>query len=141
MLSFAVAMGGYAIASMLHLSGPLAMVVAGLIIGNKFHLNMVDDDHKKSFNEIWEIFDEILNGILFLLIGLALHLIEFNWTYLYLGIAAIIIVLIARFISVYLPFSILKNTDSKLKTTALLTWGGLRGGISLALALSLPRRI
>lgn len=138
-LSLATAMGGYAIASLIHVSGPLAMVVAGLIIGNKFNVNSNEGTTRKTFNEVWEILDETLNGVLFLLIGLAAHLLEFNGKYLILGLVAILIVLLSRFISVILPFSLLKHIEhSSLKTVTLLTWGGLRGGISLALALSLP---
>jgi CPA1 family monovalent cation:H+ antiporter len=138
-LSLAIAMGGYAIATILHFSGPLAMVVAGLIIGNKFNISTNKGKTRKTFNEMWEILDETLNGVLFLLIGLAAHLIEFNGKYLVLGLVAILIVLLSRFISVTLPFSLLKHKDhTMMKTVTLLTWGGLRGGISLALALSLP---
>jgi CPA1 family monovalent cation:H+ antiporter len=137
-LSIAIAMGGYTIASMLHFSGPLAMVVAGLIIGNKFNISSNEGTTRKTFNDVWEILDETLNGVLFLLIGLAAHLLEFNFKYLLLGLVAILIVLLARFISVILPFSLLKHEENTMmKTVTLLTWGGLRGGISLALALSL----
>ena len=94
------------------------------------------DNH--ALNEIWEILDEVLNGILFLMIGLAIYLVDFQMQYLYLGFFAILIVLVARFISVFLPFSFLNHkADNKLKTVTLLTWGGLRGGISLALAFSI----
>ena len=138
-LSLATAMGGYAITSLLHVSGPLAMVVAGLIIGNKFNISSNKGTTRKTFNEIWEILDETLNGVLFLLIGLAAHLLEFNGKYLILGLVTILIVMLARFISVILPFSFLKHKEHTImKTVTLLTWGGLRGGISLALALSLP---
>jgi len=138
-LSIAIAMGGYTISSMLHFSGPLAMVVAGLIIGNKFNISSNEGPTRKTFNDVWKILDETLNGILFLLIGLTAHLLEFNGKYLVLGLIAILIVLFSRFISVILPFSLIKQKEqSKIKTVTLLTWGGLRGGISLALALLLP---
>ncbi len=141
-LSIALAMGGYTIASMLHFSGPLAMVVAGLIIGNKFNISSNQGATRKTFNEVWAILDETLNGVLFLLIGLAAHLLAFNGKYFVLGLVAILIVLLSRFISVILPFSLLKHKEhTKMKTVTLLTWGGLRGGISLALALSLPAEI
>ena len=139
LLSLAVAMSGYALASMLHVSGPLAMVVAGLIIGNKFQLSSSEGDTNKTFNETWEILDEALNGILFLLMGLSMHRLDFDQPYVLLGLFAIPIVLIARFASVSLPYALLKHTELKpIKTIGILTWGGLRGGISLALALSLP---
>ncbi|MFT5891358.1 MAG: CPA1 family monovalent cation:H+ antiporter [Dokdonia sp.] len=142
MISLAVVLGGYTIASMIHVSGPLAMVVAGLLIGNKVHIN----DHKSkvsiAINEFWEILDDVFNGILFVLIGLAIHLLEFNINYLTLGIITIVIVLLARFISVFLPYSLLKHEEEKpMKTITILTWGGLRGGISIALALSLSEAL
>ena len=138
MISLAVVMGGYTIASMIHVSGPLAMVVAGLLIGNKIHINENKNKLQMSLNEFWEILDDVFNGILFVLIGLAIHLLAFNINYLILGIITIIIVLLARFISVFVPYSLLKHEEEKpIKTIAILTWGGLRGGISIALALSL----
>jgi CPA1 family monovalent cation:H+ antiporter len=138
-LSLGIAMGGYAIVSMLHMSGPLAMVVAGLIIGNKFNLESNNGKAQKSLQEIWEVLDESFNGILFLLIGVVAHLLIFNGKYLALGVIAFVVVLVARFISVLLPFSLLKHSaHTTFKTVSLLSWGGLRGGISLALALSLP---
>lgn len=137
-LSLAMAMGGYALASMLHVSGPLAMVVAGLIIGNKLHIADHDHTENSMMNEIWEMLDEILNGILFVLIGLSIYVLEFNISYLLLGLLAILIVLAGRFISVRIPYGLLKHDEhSPQKTVQVLTWGGLRGGISLALAMSL----
>ncbi len=139
MISLAVVMGGYTIASMIHVSGPLAMVVAGLLIGNKVHINDNKSKLQMSLNEFWEILDDVFNGILFVLIGLAIHLLAFNIDYLILGIITIIIVLLSRFISVFVPYSLLKHEEKEkpIKTIAILTWGGLRGGISIALALSL----
>jgi CPA1 family monovalent cation:H+ antiporter len=137
-ISLAIVMGGYAGASMLHVSGPLAMVVAGLFVGNKINISDNKSDVQKALNEFWEILDDIFNGILFVLIGLAIHLLEFNKLYLMLGILAILIVLFARVVSVFLTYSLLKHEESKpIKTIAILSWGGLRGGISIALALSL----
>ncbi len=138
MISLAIVMGGYAIASIIHVSGPLAMVVAGILIGNKINLASNKSDTQKLLNNFWEVLDDVFNGILFVLIGLAIHLLKFNLTYLFLGGIAILIVLLARFISVSIPYSLLKHTESTpLKTIAVLSWGGLRGGISIALALSL----
>ncbi len=141
-ISLAVVMGGTAGAFMLHISAPLAMVVAGLLIGNKLHVNEDENQVQKAMNSFWGILDDIFNGILFVLIGLAIHLLEFNTSYILLGILAILIVLFARFISVYLPYSLLKHEEKKpIKTIAVLTWGGLRGGISIALALSLSHEL
>nr|WP_262710032.1 sodium:proton antiporter [Mesohalobacter halotolerans] len=139
MMSIAIVVSGYAVASLLHISGPLAMVVAGLIIGNKLDIN--HHKHKiytSQLNNFWEILDEILNGVLFVLIGLSLHLITFDNTVIILGLIAIMLVLFSRFFSVFLPYSFLRHKEySTFKTSAILTWGGLRGGISLALAFSL----
>ncbi len=138
MISLAIVMGGYAFASLIHVSGPLAMVVAGMIIGNKLNVSNNKGPTRKLINEIWEVLDDVFNGILFVLIGLAIHLLKFDAGHLTLGVIAIIIVLLSRFISVFLPYSLLKHSESSpIKTVAILTWGGLRGGISLALALSL----
>jgi len=138
MISLAVVMGGTAGAFMLEVSAPLAMVVAGLLIGHKIHINEDKNPVQKAINSFWEILDDVFNGILFVLIGLAIHLLDFNTSYFLLGILAILIVLVSRSISVFLPYSFLKHQEDKpLKTIAILTWGGLRGGISIALALSL----
>ena len=138
MISLAVVMGGTSAAFMLHVSAPLAMVVAGLLMGYKLHVEEDKNPVQKALNSFWEILDDVFNGILFVLIGLAIHLLEFNTSYILLGALAIFIVLFARFISVFLPYSLLKHEEKKpIKTVAVLTWGGLRGGISIALALSL----
>ncbi|WP_055445058.1 cation:proton antiporter [Lacinutrix himadriensis] len=138
MITLATVMGGTAGALMLHVSAPLAMVVAGLFIGNKIHVNEDKNPVQKAISAFWEILDDVFNGILFVLIGLAIHLLDFNTSYVLLGMLTILIVLLARFISVLLPYSLLKHEEKKpIKTIAILTWGGLRGGISIALALSL----
>jgi len=142
MISLAIVMGGTAGAFMLHISAPLAMVIAGLFIGHKIHINEDKNPIQKAINSFWEILDDVFNGILFVLIGLAIHLLEFNSNYILLGTFAIIIVLLARFISVFIPYSLLKHKEEKpIKTIAILTWGGLRGGISIALALSLSKEL
>lgn len=138
MISLAIVMGGYAFASLIHVSGPLAMVVAGMIIGNKLNIATNKGSTRKMINEIWEVLDDVFNGILFVLIGLAIHLLKFDIDHLILGCITIVIVLISRFISVFIPYSLLKHSEnSPIKTVTVLTWGGLRGGISIALALSL----
>lgn len=142
MISLAIVIGGYAGSFMLHVSGPLAMVVAGLQIGNKIHIDADKTEVQKALSEFWGILDDVFNGILFVMIGLAIHLLEFNTTHLLLGISAIIIVLFARFFSVFSSYSLLKREeDSPMKTVVILTWGGLRGGISIALALSLSKAL
>ncbi|WP_405396174.1 cation:proton antiporter [Maribacter sp. Asnod2-G09] len=138
LISLAIVIGGYAIASILHVSGPLAMVVSGMVIGNKINIASNKGMTRKMLNNIWEVLDEVFNAILFVLIGLSIHLLKFDSLYLTLGVLSVFVVLLARFISVLLPYSLLKHEESKpIKTVAILTWGGLRGGISIALALSL----
>jgi CPA1 family monovalent cation:H+ antiporter len=139
-ISLAICMTGYALASTIHVSGPLAMVVAGLIIGNKLDINRADAPESiHLLNDIWEVLDEVLNGVLFVLIGLAIHLLEFETATVILGLIAIVIVLAARFVSVFSAYSLLKHQEdmTPFDTVKVLTWGGLRGGISIALALSL----
>ena len=138
MLTLAIALGGYVLASQIHVSGPLAMVVAGLYIGNKIAQPGFSPSSKKFLYTIWDMIDDILNAVLFVLIGLIIYTLEFEISYLILGLLSILIVLIARVISVGLPYSILKHKESQpAKTILMLSWGGLRGGISVALALSL----
>ena len=138
LLTLSIALGGYSLASLIHVSGPLAMVVAGLLIGNKINGPNFSNSSRASIGEFWEILDDTLNAVLFVLIGLVIHLLSFEMSYFYLGLISILVVIISRFISVYLPFSLLKHQGTNLlKTVGVLTWGGLRGGISVALALSL----
>lgn len=138
LLTLAIALGGYTLASLIHVSGPLAMVVAGLYIGNQVATPGFAAPARKLIHTIWEMIDETLNAVLFVLIGLVIYTLDFQPKYLLLGLLAIVTVLIARFISVGLPYSLLKPTeDQPMKTVTMLTWGGLRGGISVALALSL----
>jgi CPA1 family monovalent cation:H+ antiporter len=142
MITLAVVMGGTAGAFMLHISAPLAMVVAGLFIGNKINVNEDKNPVQKAINSFWEILDDVFNGVLFVLIGLAIHLLNFNIDYIILGVLAILIVLLSRFASVLLPYSLLKHDEKNpIKTITILTWGGLRGGISIALALSLNEEL
>jgi len=138
MLSLALVMGGYSLATLIHVSGPLAMVVSGILIGNKLNVGINKGPSRKLLNDIWEVLDEVFNGILFVLIGLAIHIIEFDQNNLMLGLLAIFAVLMARFISVLIPYSLLRHKEhTPLKTVTVLTWGGLRGGISIALALGI----
>ena len=139
LISLSIVMTGTAIASFIHVSAPLAMVVCGLVIGNKLDINHEKGSATKHLlNEVWEVVDIVLNGILFVMIGLMLHLITFDWSFILMGVVAIGIVLLARFLSVYTAYSLIKHTEDNPKDTIkILTWGGLRGGISIALALSL----
>jgi monovalent cation:H+ antiporter, CPA1 family len=140
LITIAIVMGGYLLASRLHISGPLAMVVAGIIIGNKGSREAMSETTRDYINKFWELIDEILNALLFLLIGLEMILLSFNLKIAIIGILAIVIVLAGRWISVFLPTLILSFRKTfERNMLPILTWGGLRGGISVALALSLPK--
>lgn len=138
LITLAMVMGGYLLASHLHISGPLAMVVAGIITGNKGEESM-SDVTRDYIGKFWELIDEILNAVLFLLIGFEVLILSFHSKIILIGIAAIFIVLLARLISVFIPTLFLQFRRSfERNMVPILTWGGLRGGISVALALSLP---
>ena len=138
-ISLAIVLGGYVLSNMLHISGAIAMVVAGLIIGNSLHAKVISADLKNHMNIFWKVLDEIFNAVLFVLIGIVMITLDFNVYHLILGIVSIVLVLLARFISIKLSNLFLKKSHRVNKNEALiLTWAGLRGGISIALALSLP---
>jgi len=138
-LTLALVMGGYELASALHTSGPIAMVVAGLLVGNIGRDHAMSDHTKENLDNFWELIDEFLNAILFLLLGFSLLIIAFNQSALYAGLVMIPVLLSIRYLSVILPVTILKNFRSfSPGAVNILTWGGLRGGISVALVLSLP---
>lgn len=140
MTTLAIVMGGYLLAENLSVSGPLAMVIAGLITGNKSMDVVVSDTSRDYIGKFWEMIDELMNAILFLLIGFEMLIIPFNMTLLWMGCITIVIVLFARYISVWLPIIVLKNKRPFEKNTIpILTWGALRGGISVALALAVPK--
>ncbi len=139
LLSLALVMGGYALANAIHVSGPIAIVVAGLLIGNKGRLLAMSEDTRGHLDSFWELMDEILNAVLFLLIGLEVLVLTFKSSYLVAGLIMIPVVLIARFISVGLPITLMRRfKDFSPNAVKIMTWGGLRGGISVALALSIP---
>jgi CPA1 family monovalent cation:H+ antiporter len=139
LITIAIVMGGYLLADYLHISGPLAMVTAGIITGNKSRQESMSDITRDYIDKFWQMMDEVLNAILFLLVGFQMLVIPFNITMLWLGCVSIIIVLLARFISVVIPITFLRYKKTFEKHAVLiLTWGGLRGGLSVALALSLP---
>jgi CPA1 family monovalent cation:H+ antiporter len=139
MLTLGLVSGGYALAGALHTSGPIAMVVAGLFIGNHGRLFGMSEQTRAHLDTFWELVDEILNALLFVMIGLELLVLELKPVYLLAGALSIPLVLSARLVSVGIPVSILRLVRSFLpRTVPLMTWAGVRGGISIALALSLP---
>lgn len=139
LITLAIVMGGHLAAQALHMSGPLAMVAAGLVVGNYGkNLGGVSEDERDYIDKFWELIDEILNAILFLIIGFELLLIPNLRQYGLIGSIAIAVVLLARFISIYVPVKVIPfRTKFGRKSITILVWGGLRGGVSIALALSI----
>lgn len=139
LLTLSLVMGGYTLAQGLHTSGPIAVVVAGLVVGSyarHFAMSKISREYLDTF---WQLVDELLNAILFVLIGLEILTLSVQGHYLLAGLLAIPIVLLARFLSVGLPVKLFSyRQDFTRKATTIMTWSGLRGGISVAMALSLP---
>jgi len=139
LLSLALVTGGYALASALHLSAPIAIVVAGLLIGNHGRRLAMSDTTRDHLDTFWELIDEILNAVLFVLIGMEILIIKLSGPFLLAGLMMIPIVLLARFITVGGTVALLRRSRSfSPGVVRILTWAGLRGGISIALALALP---
>jgi CPA1 family monovalent cation:H+ antiporter len=139
MITLAIVMGGYWLASRLHFSGPLAMVVAGLMIGNqRFRTSTMSEETELYVDKFWEILDLLLNAVLFVLIGLEIVVLPFNGPWFLAGLAMIPVVLLARWLALAPPVALFsRRLEFEPHTHLIMTWGGLRGGISIALALSL----
>lgn len=139
LITLSVVMGGYLIARELHISAPLAMVAAGLFMGNFSESFKMKSETQDYLIKFWELIDEIMNAVLFLFIGFELLLIKDLNEYLIAGGICIMIVLLARWIAIFLPtkFMSLRYRFSP-QTVKVLVWGGIRGGVSIALALSIP---
>lgn len=140
MLTLALAMGGYALADALLLSAPLEVVAAGLLVSGRARALAIADATQEHVELFWELIDDFLNVVLFLLLGLQILVLPFTRTYLVAGVVAIPIVLVARFLSVWICVRVLGFFRERIRgSIVVLTWGGLRGGLAVALALSLPR--
>ncbi len=139
LITLAVVLGGYSLAHTLHLSGPLAMVVAGALLGNHSRKSAMSEQTWHQLEHFWELLDEMLNAVLFLLIGLEVLVLSFTFSPWLAGVLMIPLVLLARFTAVSVPIiSLSRFREFSPGAIRVLTWGGLRGGISVALVLSLP---
>lgn len=139
LLTLALVMGTYALAIRLHVSGPIAVVVAGLLIGHSGVRYGMSENTREHVEAFWRMIDEILNAVLFLLVGLEVLAVAFHTEDIILGLVCIPLVIAARFLAVGLPVTVLRlRRTFTTGAIPMLTWGGLRGGISVALVLSLP---
>jgi monovalent cation:H+ antiporter, CPA1 family len=139
LLTLALVTGGYSLAEAVSISAPITIVVAGLVIGNHGRAFGMSNKTRVHLDLFWELLDEIFNAVLFILIGLEIMVIAITSLHLAMGLAAIVAVLVGRYISVFIPVYVMHfRYRFERATVPLLTWGGLRGGISIALALSLP---
>ena len=139
MITLACVVGGYALASYLHLSAPLAMVVAGLFVGNDtVRGTSMSEETQIYVDKFWEMLDVLLNAILFVMIGLEILILKVEPSFIYASLIAIVLVLASRYVSLLLPVRFFaRRLDFVSHTLQIMTWGGLRGGISIALALQL----
>ncbi|HEY9013251.1 MAG TPA: sodium:proton antiporter [Devosia sp.] len=138
MITLALVTGTYALADRLGFSGPLATVAAGLLIGHRAHKDAMSDRTQHYVSALWKIIDEVLNAVLFLLIGLEVLIVEPSPAHWIAALVAIPIALVARGAAVWLPVVLPLGSAFEARYAAFLTWAGVRGGISVALALSLP---
>lgn len=139
LITLALAMVAYGLAEAIHVSAPIAAVVAGLVIGHRARHHAMTEETRQHLDTFWEGLDEVINAALFVLIGLELVLIDLSWTSLVLGVAAWLAVLAGRWLGVFGVLAPMRRHGGLgAGTTRVMVWGGLRGGISLALALSLP---
>jgi CPA1 family monovalent cation:H+ antiporter len=142
LLTLAMVSGGYGLATVLHISGPIAVVVAGIIIGNHARSMAMSDTTRRYVDNFWELLDDILNAVLFAFVGLEVVALRLDWQFAVAGLIAIPVVLGARFVSIAIPgatFHAVGLVPFDRRVLTALTWGGLRSGISIALALSLPQ--
>jgi CPA1 family monovalent cation:H+ antiporter len=139
LITLTVVMCGYSVADHFHLSGPLAIIMAGIIMGTKGKKDGLSEISRDYLGKFWDLTDEIFNAILFLLIGLEMLIIKVNPIIMIIGGIMIFVVLLARLLCVAIPVTFLKIW-MKFENNAILmlTWGGLRGGLSVAMALSIP---
>lgn len=142
-ITLALVMLGTVLAHKIHVSAPLAMVTAGLVVGNDtIRDSAMSETTEQYVDKFWELIDILLNAVLFVLIGMEMLVLVFNGKYITAGLIAIPVVLLCRYISLFIPVNIFKKKlDFVPKTNLVMTWGGLRGGISIALALGLSEEM
>ncbi|MFT4743279.1 MAG: CPA1 family monovalent cation:H+ antiporter [Yoonia sp.] len=139
LITLGLAFGGYELAVYLHVSAPIMAVCAGLLIGDVGSKYGMSEETRRYVDAFWKLIDEILNAVLFLMIGVEVFAVAFDFAYLTAGVAAIALALVARLAAVAVPILMLKPFRAFSKgVIPIMTWGGLKGGISVALALSLP---
>jgi CPA1 family monovalent cation:H+ antiporter len=139
LITLAVVAGGYVLAERLHISAPIAIVVAGLLLGNHGRVFAMSEQTCEHLDTFWELIDEVLNAVLFVLIGLEVLLLDLSHHHAWVVLLAIPIVLFVRVVGVWIPVALFRYFRAfSPGVIRILTWGGLRGGISVALALSLP---
>lgn len=142
LLTIGIPTAGYAFAEILHVSGPLAMVVSGIMIGNWTRFIGFSKESEDHLDHFWELIDEFLNGVLFLLIGMSMLLFEFHQEDWIMMAVAVPLVLLSRYLSVFFSYVGFKRYRTYNPwSIKILTWGGLRGGLALAMALSIPSGI
>jgi CPA1 family monovalent cation:H+ antiporter len=140
LLTLVVTTGGYILANSLGVSGPLAMVTAGIYIGNSGRHTAMSEKSRNNLDTFWELIAEVLNAVLFLLIGFEILILETRLSDIMAAFIAIPLVLFVRFITVAIPMSLFKLRKKYAPyTITILVWGGLRGGLAVALALALPQ--
>ena len=142
LLTLALAMGGYALADALGVSAPLEVVTAGLLVSGRARRFAMSENSREHLERFWELVDDMMNVVLFLLLGLELLVLPLQRSYLVAGLVAIPVVLAARWLSVLIPVGVLNSFHRHVPgTVTVLTWGGLRGALAVALALSVPHAL
>ncbi|PJG85188.1 cation:proton antiporter [Conservatibacter flavescens] len=142
LLTLTIPTAGFMLANVLHVSGALAMVVSGIMVGNWTRHKGFSEQSQRYLDHFWEMIDHFLNSLLFFLIGFALLLVDFTFKGFILMLLAIPICLAARYSSLWMPFQVMQKFRTyNPYTLKVLTWGGLRGGLSLAMALSVPKGV
>ena len=140
LITLSIVMGGFLVAKALHVSSPLAMVIAGLIIGNYGKERAMSAQTRDYLGKFWELVDEIMNAILFLFIGFELLMLPDIQDHILLGLIAVAVVLLARLLSILIPLkSILRKNTYTRGSVITMVWGGIRGGVSIALVMSMPQ--